>query len=150
MKDWLKIGFGFGLLWLGVLRGAKAVQVRMQSYSFRNISTASGTVGLNLNLAITNPLLVGVKISRVAGDVYAQGIKIGDTNKTYDYYLSGRHTHILPVEITLDMKQTTQAAILNIQSGDVRTLTIGFDGKLYVGNIAIPVRFEMDYNDLMK
>lgn len=150
MENWLKIGFGFGLLWLGVLRGAKAVQIRMQSYSFRNVGLSSGTVGLNLNLAITNPLLVGVKINRIVGDVYAQGIKIGETNTTYDYYLSGRHTHILPVQIDLDIHQALQAAVLNIQSGDVRTLTIGFDGKLYIGNISIPVRFEMDYNDIMK
>ena len=71
MNSWLKVGFGLGLLWYGVLRGAKALQVRVQSYSFRSVSLSTNTADLNLNLAIKNPLLVGVTIKGVQGDVYA-------------------------------------------------------------------------------
>lgn len=150
MNSLLKVGFGLGLLWYGVLRGAKALQVRVQSYSFRSVSLSTNTADLNLNLAIKNPLLVGVTIKGVQGDVYAQGEKVGTVNTTYNYYLSGRKTHVLPVVVQLDLSQAGTAVLKNIESGDVRTLTIGFDGKLYVGNIGIPLQLNFDYNDLVK
>ena len=82
--------------------------------------------------------------------MYAQGEKVGTVNTTYNYYLAGRKTHILPVVVQLDLSQAGTAVLKNIESGDVRTLTIGFDGKLYVGNIGIPLQLNFDYNDLVK
>ena len=147
----VKIGLGFGLLWYGVLRGAKGLVVKVQDYSFRSIS-ADGTVSLNLNLSIKNPLLVGLTIKGVTGEVYAQGQKIGTVNMSYDYYLAGGYTHVLPVVVDLQMGWLAQAAMQNIQSGDIRTLTVAFNGKIYVAKYSIPVpfQFELDYNDLTK
>ena len=147
----VKIGLGFGLLWYGVLRGAKGLVVKVQNYSFHSIS-ADGTVSLNLNLSIKNPLLVGLTIKGVTGDVYAQGQKIGTVNMSYDYYLAGGYTHVLPVVVNLQMGQIIQAALANMQSGDIHTLTIAFNGKIYVAKYSIPVpfQFELDYNDLTK
>lgn len=152
MNRLVKIGVGLGLLWYGLLRGAKGLVVRLDSYSFRSISTADMTASLNLNLSIKNPLLVGLTIKGVQGDVFAQGQKVGYINTTYDYYLAGGKTHILPVVVNLNMSNVGQAALLNIQSGDVRTLTIAFDGKMFVGkyNVSIPLRFKLDYDDLTK
>lgn len=147
----VKIGLGFGLLWYGVLRGAKGLVVKVQNYSFQSIS-ANGTVSLNLNLSIKNPLLVGLTIKGVTGGVYAQGQKIGTVNMSYDYYLAGGYTHVLPVVVNLQMGQIIQAALANMQSGDIHTLTIAFNGKIYVAKYSIPVpfQFELDYNDLTK
>ena len=152
MNKWLKIGLGAGLLWFGILRGAKGLVVRIKSYSFRSIDLTNNTVSLNLNLLIKNPLLVGLTIKGVMGDVFVQGYKVGTINTAYDYYLAGGHTHVLPVVVNLQMASVGQAALLNIQSGDIRTLTIAFNGKLYVGSrtIGIPLQFELDYNDLTK
>lgn len=143
---------GAGLLWFGILRGAKGLVVRIKSYSFRSIDLTNNTVSLNLNLLIKNPLLVGLTIKGVMGDVFVQGYKVGTINTAYDYYLAGGHTHVLPVVVNLQMASVGQAALLNIQSGDIRTLTIAFNGKLYVGSrtIGIPLQFELDYNDLTK
>lgn len=152
MREYLKIGLGLGLLWYGILRGAKALVIRVSSYSFRTISLTDGTISLNLNLLVKNPLFIGVTIKGVLGDVYAQGQKIGSVNTSFDYYLGGTKTHILPVVVNIKLTEAMRAALLNVQSGDIHTLTIAFDGKLFVGknNIGIPLQFEFDYNDLTR
>lgn len=144
-----KIGLGIGLLWLGVLRGAKGLVVRMKSYQFAGLNE-DGTVRLILNLLVKNPLLVGLTIKGVKGDVYAQGYQVGIVDTVYDYYLAGGKTHVLPVYVDLNITEAWSALLANINSGDVRTLTIAFNGKIYVGswNVGIPLQFEMDYNGL--
>lgn len=152
MREWAKIVIGLGLLYYGVLRGAKSLIVKVKNYSFAGLDVASGTVQLYLNLMIKNPLLVGVQIKGATGDVYVQGYKVGYVNMSYDYYLAGGHTHILPVVVNLLMGDVAQGALLNIQSGDIRNLTVAFDGKIYAGkySVGIPVQFELDYNDFVK
>ena len=152
MREWAKIIIGLGLLYYGVLRGAKSLIIKVKSYSFAGVDIVNGTVSLYLNLLIKNPLVVGVQIKGAIGDVYVQGHKVGYVNMSYDYYLAGGHTHILPVVVNLNMGDVAQGALLNIQSGDIRNLLIAFDGKVYAGKnmIGIPVQFELDYNDLAK
>ncbi|MBO4693413.1 MAG: hypothetical protein J5659_03345 [Clostridia bacterium] len=148
----VKIGLGAAFLWYGILRGARALMVGVRDFSFRGVNVSEGTVSLNLNLLIKNPLLVGLKLKGVTGDVYAQGQKVGYINTTIDYYLSGGHTHVVPVVVNLNVAGLGQAAILNIQSGDIRTLTITFAGKIYVGshNIGVPVDITLNYEDLVQ
>lgn len=152
MREWVKIVIGLGLLYYGVLRGAKSLIVKVKSYSFAGLDITNGTVQLYLNLMIKNPLLVGVQIKGATGDVYVQGYKVGYVNMSYDYYLAGGHTHVLPVVVNLMMGDVAQGALLNIQSGDIRNLTVAFDGKIYAGkySVGIPVQFELDYNDFVK
>lgn len=147
-----KIGFGIGLLWYGVLRGAKGLIVKVRDFTFRSVNLTDGTVSLNLNFLIKNPLMVGLTLKGIAGDVYVQGQKVGDVNTTLEYYLSGWHTHIVPVIVNLDLENVGQAALLNIQSGDIRTLTIAFDGTLYVGKygVGVPVQMNLNYEDLIR
>ena len=125
--------------------------VAVRDYSFRGLSLTDGTVSLNLNFLIKNPLFVGLTLKGIAGDVYAQGQKVGYINTTIDYYLSGGHTHVVPVVVNLNMSSVGQAALLNIQSGDISTLTIAFDGKIYIGSysIGIPVQITLNYEDLV-
>lgn len=152
MERLLKIGAGLGLLWYGVLRGARGLVVGVQSYSFRGLSLTDGTVSFYLNILVKNPLVVGLTLKGVVGDVYIQGQRVGKVNTAYDYYLAGGKTHIIPVVVDLQLSGLGQAAILNIQSGDVRSLTIGFDGKLFIGNyyVGIPLRLDLNYNDLVQ
>lgn len=152
MSRWLKIGLGAVMLYYAVLRGAKGLVVRVNSYSFRSIDLVNSTVSLNLNISIKNPLLVGLTIKGIEGDVYAQGHKVGNVDTRYDYYIAGGRTHILPVVVNLNMSDVGTAAMLNIQSGDVRTLTIAFNGKLNVGSkyeVSVPLQLDLDYNDLI-
>ena len=137
-----KIGLGIGLLWLGVLRGAKGLVVRMKDYSFAGFNE-DGTVRLILNLFVKNPLLVGLKIKGVRGDVYAQGYKVGYVDTAYDYYLAGGKTHVLPVYVNLDIAEAWAA----VWNGGLSVMTVAFDGKIYVGNwsVGVPLQFEMEY-----
>lgn len=147
-----KIIVGASFLWYFFCRGANALIVKVKGYSFRDVNIINGTVSLNLNFYIKNPLFIGLTLKSIVGDVYVQGIKVGYVNTTIDYYLSGAHTHIVPVVVNLDVAELGSAALLNIQSGDVRTLTIAFDGKIFVGdmNVGVPVNITLDYNDLTK
>lgn len=151
MSRWLKIGLGAVMLYYAVLRGAKGLVVRVNSYSFRSIDLVNSTVSLNLNISIKNPLLVGLTIKGIEGDVYVQCHKVGNVDTRYDYYIAGGRTHILPVVVNLNMSDVGTAAMLNIQSGDIRTLTIAFNGKLKVGSkyeVSVPLQLDLDYNDL--
>ena len=152
VESLIKLGAGVALLWYGVLRGAKGLIVKVHNYAFRGIDTATGTVQLNLNILVKNPLFVGLTLKGISGEIYAQGQKIGTVNTSIDYYLSGGKTHIIPVVANLTMTGAAQAAMANIQSGNVRTLTVSFDGRIYVGtwSVPIPVQIDLDYNDLTK
>lgn len=141
-----KILCGAALLWWGVLRGANALMVGIKSWAFRGIDLNNGTVDITLNFLIKNPLLVGMTLKSIAGEIYVQGKKVGEVGGTYNYYLSGGHTHQIPVLVRLNMSSVGQAAMLNIQSGDVRTLTLAFDGRLYVGKAGVPVPISVSYN----
>lgn len=146
-----RIIIGGTLLWYGVLRGARGLVVKVRDYVFSGLSLTNNTMQLTLNLLIKNPLLVGITIKSVVGDVYAQGFRIGGVNTTYDYYIAGGKTHILPVVVDLNMGDVLNAGMININSGDIRTLTIAFNGYIMAGkyNIKVPLQFELDYNDLM-
>ena len=148
----IKIGLGAALLWYGILRGAKALAVNVHSYTFRSLDIANDTVSFDLNISIKNPLLVGITVSGIEGDIYVQGVKAGYVNMQFNYYISGGRTHILPIVVNLKLSSLSQAAIQNIQSGDLQTLTVSFNGKLYVGSygVAIPIQLDYNYNDLVK
>lgn len=150
VSDIVKYGLGFGLVWYGVLRGAKGLIVKVYDYAFRGLDITTGTVSLALNFLVKNPLFVGITIKGITGDIYAQGQKVGYINTVTDYYLAGGHTHIIPVIANLTFSGAAQALIANIQSKDIRTLTISFDGKIYAGKygVGVPVQIELDYNDL--
>ena len=138
-----KIGLGISLLWLGVLRGARGLVVRMKDYSFAGFNE-DGTIRLILNILVKNPLLVGLKIKGIKGDVFAQGYNVGTIDTAYDYYLAGGKTHVLPVYVDLNISDAWAA----VWNGGLSNLLIAFDGKVYVGNwsVGIPLQFEMDYN----
>ena len=140
------------MVWFGVLRGARALVVKVYNYSFRSVNISDMTVSLNLNFLVKNPLFVGLTLKSIQGDVYIQGQHVGYVNTTVNYYLSGGHTHIIPVVVNLQVGSLGQAALMNIQTGDIRTLTIAFDGKMYVGsqNVGIPLQIDLDYNSLVK
>lgn len=151
--DLIKVGKilgGVGLLYFGVLRGAKGLKFGLQSYSFEKVDLTNMTINLRLNIQIKNPLLVGLTIKGVIGDVYAQGVKIGAVNTKYNYYIAGGKTHVLPVVVNLSMANIGEAAVQNILSGDIKTLNVAFNGKVLVGKyeVGVPVKFGFDYKDL--
>lgn len=150
VKNWLGWTAAIAALYYAVLRGANALIVAVRGYRFQSIDTTNGTISFYLYFVINNPLLVGLTLKGLSGDIYVQGVKCGVVNMKYDYFISGRHSHSVPVLVTVDASKLTEAAILNIQSGNVKTLTIAFDGGLNIGSeqVYIPVQKTLDWEDL--
>lgn len=101
---------------------------------------------------IKNPLLIGVKLRAIVGDVYMQGMKVGYVNSSYDYFLSGCKTHVIPVTVTCGIAQLGEAMIANIQSGNIQTLTVSFDGYITAGKngVTIPVQKTLNWKEIQK
>lgn len=140
-------------LWYGILRGAKSLFVGVRNFQLQSISLADNTATFVLNFVIKNPLLVGIRLQSVAGDVYIQGIQCGKVGNQYNYFLSGGRAHNIPVAVTISLSGLTDALIANINSGDVRTLTIDFDGGVSVGDngiVYIPIQKTITWEDLKR
>lgn len=152
MNDAVKIFGGLALLVYGISRIKNGIKVRVDGYSFNAINLSDGLISLNINLAIKNPLLFGVTIKGIVGDIYAQGVKVGYVNTAYNYYLAGGKTHIIPIVVNLHMAEVGNAALLNIQSGSVDNMTISFNGKVLISNnkIAVPVQLDLAWKDIIR
>lgn len=154
-KDWNKIvgySIGFGLLFYGLFKNVKSLKFGVRDYSISDLNLSAGTAVLKINIYIKNPLLVGVLVRAITGDVYAQGVKVGNVNTTYDYKISGRKTHILPILVNLNLSNVGSAVMQNIATGDIKTLELRFDGFVAVGEYYtnIPVKLNFNYDDLTK
>lgn len=148
----VRIIAGIGLLYYSVLRGVSALAVGIRGYQFAGLDFSENTLRVKLFFAIKNPLLVGVKLRGIVGDVYMQGIKVGEVNSEYNYFLSGCKTHIVPITVTCNISSLGEAVIANIQTGNINTLTIAFDGYASVGNngVTLPVQTTLNWEDLKK
>lgn len=138
--------------WYGVLRGARALFIGVTGFRFTGLSLVENTATFVLNFVIQNPLFVGIKLDKVVGDVYIQGIKCGRVDNVYQYYMTGGKAHNIPVAVTIDLSQLTHAAVENIMSGDVNTLTVSFDGSVTVGDnglVAIPIQKTIGLSELV-
>jgi len=148
----LKIG-GAALLYYGVLRGASALYFGIKSYRFQNISLINNTAEFVVTFTIYNPLLIGLKLKSITGDIYLQGVPCGTINTTYDRYLAGRKTWNISVPVTIDLGQLASAVIQNISTGDINTLYVSFDGSVTVGDngvMRVPFSKTVTWEDLTK
>lgn len=153
MKKTARIMAGLGLLYIAVLRGASALAVGIRGYQIEGVDLSNGEVRIKLFFYIKNPLLIGVKLQGITGDVYMQSMKVGYVNSSYDYYLSGAKTHVVPVTVVCDIRSLGEAAVANIQSGNIQTLTVAFDGSIVVGSkgiVTIPIQKTLTWEDLRK
>ena len=142
---------GLAAIWYGAVNAWRSLIVGVYNYTFRSFDLSNGTVQLYLNIMVKNPLLFGVTVRNVQGDVYIQGQRVGFVNTDLDYYVTGGgKTHILPVIVNLYIRSLGSAFLSNIQSGDIRTLQVAFDGKIYVTNknIPIPCQKELTWADI--
>lgn len=140
-----------GLLYYGVLRGANALMVGVRSYGLKSVDVADGTITLQVNFVIKNPLWVGIRLRSIDGDVFIQGVKCGVVDMHYDYYMSGNRTHTIPVLVTVDTSNLGQAVLANISTGNIRALTVDFDGGVTVGKsdlLRLPIKKTLTWEDI--
>ena len=145
-----KIALGVTLLWYGVLRGARALVVMLKSWSLVYVDITDMTAKIVLYFLIQNPLVIGLKLKGIVGDVYVQGQNVGHIEHYYNYYLSGLKSHVIPVETILDLDIFGVTMLQNIQAAAVGDIEIAFDGKILVGkyNVPIPVKIERIWGEL--
>lgn len=149
----IRLAAAGAVLWYGLLRGVNALVMGVRGFRFSGISLTNRTATFVLDFQIHNPLFVGVTLNSVLGDVYIQGVKCGAVQNIYNYYLSGGKTHNIPVSVTIDLSGLASAVVANIESGNVQTLTIDFDGAVVVGSsglVRLPIQKTITYNDLLK
>lgn len=141
---------GLAGIWYGAVNAYKSLIVGVRDYAFRGLDLLNNTVSLDLNILVKNPLLFGVTVKSVQGDVYIDGQKVGYVNTRLDYYLTGTHTHILPVIVNLHLQSLAQTALWLIQNGNMNQLEIAFDGQINVTNqnIAIPIQKELTWEQM--
>ena len=145
-----RIALGVTLLWYGVLRGAKALVVMLKGWQLVNVNIADMTATMVLRFVIKNPLVVGVKLKGIIGDVYVQGQKVGEIEHYYNYYLSGMKAHVVPVETTIYGDVLGATMLQNLQASIANDIEIAFVGKILVGDygLSIPVRIERNWGDM--
>lgn len=142
---------GAALLYFGVLRGAKSLYLGIKDYHFKNLDLMNQTVDFVIRFLIKNTLFVGVRIKSLTGNIYIQGEKVGTINANYDKYLAGNTNWDVDVPISIDMKNLAQAVVNNILSGDIRTLTIMFDGAIVIGGtglVRVPFKKTLNWDDI--
>ena len=145
-----KIAAGITLLWYAVLRGAKALVVMLKGWQLVNVNIADMTATMILRFVIKNPLVVGIKLKGIVGDVYVHGQKVGSIEHYYDYYLSGMKSHVIPVETKIYGDVLGVTMLQNLQASIANDIEIAFTGKILVGDygLSIPVRIERNWGDM--
>lgn len=146
-----QILLGIALLWYGVLRGAKALVVMLNSWQLVNVNIADMTATMVLRFVIKNPLVIGIKLKGIIGDVYVHGQKVGSIEHYYDYYLSGMKSHVVPVETKIYGDVLGAAMLQNLQASIANDIEIAFVGKILVGDygLSVPVRIERNWGDIV-
>lgn len=139
---------GIALLFFGVLRGATALSVSLYQWGVKNVNIADMTADLVFKMLIKNPLLVGVRLKGIQGDVYINGKQSGAVNNVYDYQLSGMKSHVIPITVEIFGTELISVIANNLQQSLDKDINVRFNGKIMVGNISIPVDITRNLKEL--
>ena len=130
--------------WLFLLRGAGALVVSMRSWAFDRFDLNNNLTYLQINFAVTNPLMVGFTVTGVVGDVYVNGIKAGYVNNGGTFYLAPNNESVMPVLVAIQNTNVSDAILYGLQNG-TGGVQISFDGNILVGKTHTAVPIQMNY-----
>ena len=134
-------------LWFMARRTVNNVSVRFERLRFAGF-TANG-VNLEAVLLIHNPLLADVSVSNIVGDLYVMDRHCAVIDYPINQVLAAKKTNRFSVLLNLNTQQLGQALWDNIQTGDIKTLTVLLDGYVTVGGIRIPVNRQFVISDFV-
>ena len=140
----LLIGFG-ALAWFAK-QTVDSVRVIFNSLKIYEVRTDA--VLFQLNLLFYNPLFKDVKIDSLSGEIYMMGRYIAHMESELNQLLYAKTQSSLAFYFKATPEQLGQALWDNIQTGDVRTLTIKFDGTMYLAGVPVPVKKTFTYDQL--
>ena len=153
MKTIAKIGIlsGIGLLIYRWYKQAQDLIVGVESVTVKNIDLDNLAATIALNVEIENPLDFGVTVNGLTGIVYLQGVPVGAINAEYNYYISGKTKHIIPIYIHTTLKAMGKAIWDGLTSGNIKNMDLDVDAKIYATklNIGVPVQLHWGTNELI-
>lgn len=142
---WILVGGA--ALWWGVLRGIDAIKIKFEKIRLVGITSTSMT--MNLSVLVKNPLFVDVLVNDIVGDVYLMGEKCAVVNYPINQRLRGGKTSRLQVYIEVLGQQVGQALWANIQTGNINTLLMRFDGYVTVRGMRIPIDRQFTLGEIL-
>ena len=142
------IGTIAAVLYYGVLRGLKALSVRLQSIGLYGFDYEHNLVNLSAMFAIYNPLFVGLTLRGVQGEVYINGQHAGFVNHPMNSFLASGVESYVEVGIALNMSELSSAILAQLQTGNMSDVTISFNGSVFVGDakVGLPVQYDGQIN----
>ena len=148
MKNKLAIWVGAAaFLWFGLLRGVKAAKVTFDK--LRVIDVTANSAVYELALLVHNPTLLDMTIDRIDGTVYMMDIPVAVVDWNVAQHIRSFASSALVVQFEAFHDKIGDAAWVQIQSGDVRSLEVTFDGFITIKGVRIPVKKTFLYDDIV-
>lgn len=135
---------GLGILVYDSLISYKALQVDIAGYQIYNVDFSNNRATLQVDVRLTNPLLIGLTLYSIVGDVYIDGRLVAQVNRLYDYYIRGKRTHIIPLVINCNIWEVVRQ-FMDSTFNPGKQVGLSFVGQLRLGSggvVPIPLEFE--------
>lgn len=143
--------FGTGiLLILAWLRNAvNSVDMRLTGISVISGDASNNSSTVGLDVLIRNPFPVSVTLNKIVGTLYIMGIPVAKINQQINTKIFANSD--TPVRLLTDIfwQGVSSSIRANILTGNIRTLTIQFVGKVTVSGIGVDVEKTLLYDDLL-
>lgn len=142
--------FGAGVVYYYFLRGARALRFGIKNFGLVSFTDSNAT--FEIRFYIYNPLLVDIFCRTVSGDIRLMGVKVGEIDYPINQTIQARSLNYVPVQFTVSIADLTEGLWQYIQTGNVSTLIIEFDGQVVVGRdkqVTVPIRKTVTWGDLV-
>lgn len=148
--DWkdglILFGAGLGILAWDTSRSYKNLAVDISAYGITDVDFGNNSATLQIDMQITNPLLLGVTLYSLVGDVYLDGNYVASVNQLFDYYIRGKKTHIIPIVLHCNLFNVSTTLIRKLLN-DSDSIALRVVGNLKVaptGVVNIPLDIEKE------
>lgn len=153
MTNLQKIGLfvGASALWYYVLRGWRALSIRLVGLGFDGLDIQGRSFVLRPIFRIVNPLFVSVFVRNVVGKLYIMDVEVADVNTVVNRPIADNTVTDIPVQVYADMEGLAASVVENIKTGDIRTLMVHFRGTVGVGKdhvVNIPLSIGLTWEQL--
>ena len=137
---------GLGILVYDSMRSYKALKVEVAGYKIYNINVSDNRATIQIDVRLTNPLLVGLTLYSIVGDAYIDGRWAAQVNTVYDYYIRGKRVHTIPLIINCNIWEIVKLLMDSMLSTG-KQIPLRFVGELRLGTQGVvPVPLDIEEN----
>lgn len=138
---------GGAALYYWVLRGIRGISVAFNG--LRVLSIVDDEVRFSVQLSIRNPLIVSVLVNDIVGTVYLMDIPVAEVSFPLNQRIYARSVSPVTINFNVSKEKLGEALYANIQTGDVRTLLVRFDGYLKAAKMQLHIDKQFTFEDLV-